>query len=205
MKKGCDLRQEQFAMQLISEFDQIFKAAKVNIWLKPYEIICTGPNCGMMECVPDTISLDSLNKKLSHLGIAGLPEFFTLYYPSNKLRKKAIDAFVRSMAGYSLICYILQIKDRHNGNILIDREGHIIHIDFDFLISNSPGGNMLFEKAPFKFTQEFMEVMELIGGEKSKYFELYKKLMIKGFMAIQKEHRKIMVLIEMMLYVSLCF
>ena len=44
VKKGCDLRQEQFAMQLISQFDQIFKAAKCSIWLKPYEIMGTGSN-----------------------------------------------------------------------------------------------------------------------------------------------------------------
>lgn len=48
------------------------------------------------------------------------------------------------------------MKDRHNGNILLDDDGHVIHIDFGFMLSNSPGG-VNFENAPFKLTREMLE------------------------------------------------
>jgi len=109
--------------------------------------------------------------------------------------KKAQENFCRSLAAHSLVCYILQIKDRHNGNILVDIEGHIMHIDFGFLLSNAPGKGIKFELAPFKLTGEMVEVL---GGIASKKFNLFRELMRLGFMAIQEHADKIVKLVEMM-------
>jgi phosphatidylinositol 4-kinase len=45
--------------------DQIFKLKKLNLWLKPYEILATGQRCGLIEVVQDAMSIDSIKRKLS--------------------------------------------------------------------------------------------------------------------------------------------
>merc|ERR1712194_236972 len=99
-------------------------------------------------------------------------------------------------AAYSVVCYFLQIKDRHNGNIMLDNEGHIIHIDFGFMFSNSPGGNINFESCPFKLTQEFIEVME---GEGSDSFNYFKVLIIRGYLEARQYAHQILLLVEVMM------
>ena len=194
IKSGEDLRQEQFASQLINEFAQIFKIEEVDCYLYPYEIISTGNNAGIIEVCPNSISLDELKHKTSFDPNNTLKTFYENYFgKGSKKYKKAVRNLVRALAGYSLVCYFLQIKDRHNGNILINNEGYLIQIDFGFFLSNAPGGE--FEKAPFKLTDE---VIEVIGGINSKYFQIFRKLMWKGMLAIAKHYEKIMILVEMM-------
>ena len=191
-----DLRQEQFATQLINEFNQIFKLENVNCWLNTYEIISTGNDSGLVEMVNDSLSLDQLKQKLNNIS---LHDFYLYYWgkghTTSQEYKKAMNNYVSSLAGYSLICYFLQIKDRHNGNILIDNEGHIIHIDFGFLLSNAPGKGLKFENAPFKLSKDMVEVL---GGVKGKYFMEFRKLLKKGFLAVHKHRSKIVILVEMM-------
>lgn len=95
----------------------------------------------------------------------------------------------------SLLLDLLQIKDRHNGNILIDREGHLIHIDYGFMLTSSPG-SLNFESAPFKLTIEFVEVM---GGKNSSIFNYFKDLLGFGFLKLRENASRILSLVEMML------
>ncbi len=101
---------------------------------------------------------------------------------------------MRSLVGYSIISYILQLKDRHNGNILIDHDGHVIHIDFGFMLSNSPGA-VAFEMAPFKMTQDYIDIL---GGVSSDKFEEFRALMKEAFLALRKKIDHIVGLVEMM-------
>ena len=107
---------------------------------------------------------------------------------------EAQDNFLYSLAGYSIVCYILKIKDRHNGNILLDAEGHIIHIDFGFMLSNSPGG-MGFESAPFKLTDEYVNIL---GGPTSDRYTYFKVLLLQGFGALRKHYQEILTKLEIM-------
>ncbi|KAH0263440.1 hypothetical protein KCU71_g20384, partial [Aureobasidium melanogenum] len=106
----------------------------------------------------------------------------------------AVDNFAKSLAAYSVISYILQLKDRHNGNILIDNVGHIVHIDFGFMLSNTPG-SMGFEAAPFKLTQEYIDVL---GGMDSAPFAKFKQHMKEAFQALRREAERIVMLVDLM-------
>jgi phosphatidylinositol kinase/protein kinase (PI-3 family) len=75
------------------------------------------------------------------------------------------------------------VKDRHNANILIDEEGHIVHIDFGYILGQSPGFNINFENAPFKLTSDYTDLM---GGVDSPSFQLFQDLFHKGYLALQK-------------------
>uniref|UniRef100_A0A4W2DCU8 Phosphatidylinositol 4-kinase beta n=1 Tax=Bos indicus x Bos taurus TaxID=30522 RepID=A0A4W2DCU8_BOBOX len=89
---------------------------------------------------------------------------------------------------------IHQVKDRHNGNILLDAEGHIIHIDFGFILSSSPR-NLGFETSAFKLTTEFVDVM---GGLDGDMFNYYKMLMLQGLIAARKHMDKVVQIVEIM-------
>ena len=58
--------------------------------------------------------------------------------------------FAETYAGFCLVQYLLDLKDRNNENIMIGNDGSIFHIDLAFIFNATPGG-INFENCPFKF------------------------------------------------------
>ena len=198
VKSGDDCRQELLAMQLISTFHEIFSEAQLPLWMRPYEVLVTSNRTALIEMVPNALSIHAIKAKRPPG--ASLRDHFAAEFggQDTPLFKRAQRNFVESMAAYSLVCYLLQIKDRHNGNIMLDDSGHVIHIDFGFMLTNSPGG-VNFESAPFKLTRELLEVMDSDPeGRPSELFDYYKVLLIQGFLAVRRHSDRITLLVDMM-------
>ena len=226
-KVGDDVRQDILALQIIRGLRSSFQAAGLNSvasGLAPYRVVATAPGCGVIECVPDSQSIDQIGKATD----TSLYEYFLAKYGEEQAPdfQKVRGNFIKSMAAYSLICYLLQIKDRHNGNLMIDGSGRIVHIDFGFLFESSPGGNLGFEP-DFKLSRELLIVMagtmpqgaqpagtdntgqatgQLTWPETSPSFQQFIDLCIRAYLVARQLDEPIITLVSLMLDTGLpCF
>jgi hypothetical protein len=223
VKTNDDLRAEQFASRMLQAFNAIFSAsgsAATALRLHEYEVVATGPSQGFVEILPDTQTLDEIIQRAHERG-QGLVDYF------NTADDGYRERFINSLAGYSLFTYFLQIKDRHNENIMLDRQGQLIHIDFGFMFTSSPGGGSAFggyEASSFKLTDDFVFIaagpnildasMQSSGGclpqcrvgfneeerqiaVDSEGFQRFRQIFADGFVALCAESETLCGLVEM--------
>lgn len=200
-KSYDDLRQEVFVMQMIHYYKSVFAQAKLPLWLKTYRILSTSCSTGLLEVLVDATSLDGLKKSKGYPEQGGLRKYFEMVYgdPSTDSFKAAQTNFMHSLAAYALVSYLLGLKDRHNGNIMIDTRGHLIFIDFGFALGMAPGHEFSMERAPFKLTKEYMEVL---GGVRSECYKEFERLFVEGFAECRKNSQIALGLVEIMMYKS---
>ena len=194
VKAGDDLRQEELALQLIDRFNAIWREAGLTVSVRPYAAMSTTFNGGILEFIADALSIDSLKKKAK---VQSLHHFFLDAFGGEGSReyKMAQRNFAESMAGYSIVSYLLNIKDRHNGNLMLARDGHLIHIDFGFMFATSPGG-INFESAPFKLSQELLAVL---GGVNDPAFAYFRVLLYQAFVAARARAEELLAAVQLML------
>ncbi|KNZ80366.1 Phosphatidylinositol 4-kinase stt4 [Termitomyces sp. J132] len=193
-KVGDDCRQDMLALQIIAMFKNIFTSVGLTLYLFPYRVTATGPGCGVIDVVPNATSRDEMGRAK----VNDLLDFFVAKYgrEDTVAFQKARLNFIQSMAAYSVACYILQIKDRHNGNIMIDGEGHIVHVDFGFLFDIDNLQGVKFEPNSFKLNHEMVILM---GGRYSQGYQLFQNLTVKGFLAIRPHAEQLISTVQLML------
>ena len=177
-KVGDDCRQDVLALQMIAAFRGIFNTVGLDVYVFPYRVTATATGCGVIDVLPNSISRDMVGRE----AVNGLYEYFiSKYGQEDSMRfQEARSNFIKSMAAYSIISFLLQFKDRHNGNIMVDDAGHTLHIDFGFCFDVVPGG-VKFERSPFKLTPEMVAVMG--GSTQSQPFRAFEELCVKAFLA----------------------
>lgn len=203
-KVGDDCRQDVLALQVIALLRDVFEAVGLNLYLFPYGVLPTGPGRGIIEVVPNTRS----RNQMGEITDGGLYEIFQQDYGpvGSPSFEAAREMFMVSSAGYAVASLLLQPKDRHNGNLLFDSQGRLVHIDFGFILEISPGGNMRFESAQFKLSHEMTQLLDPSGSMKSETWTQFLSLCVKGYLAARQHMNGIITTVLLMVDSGLpCF
>ena len=195
-KVGDDCRQDVLALQVIRLLADALAKAGLDLFLAPYGVIPTAYECGIIEVVPDCRSRSALGETCD----GGLFDIFRREFgaPGSARFEAARANFIASAAGYAVACFLLQAKDRHNGNIMISRDGHLVHIDFGFILGISPGGNLGFESAAFKLSHEMTQLLDPGGKRNSPQFRGFVAACVRGFLAARGAAAPIIAAIALM-------
>ncbi|XRB07167.1 phosphatidylinositol-4,5-bisphosphate 3-kinase catalytic subunit [Pycnococcus provasolii] len=206
-KSGDDLRQDILTLQMMRIMDRLWRKHDLDLRMNCYGCIATGFEVGMLEVVTNSETTSAISK-----AAGGAAATFSEKPIADWLRannddtdptvaeakyRAAVDTFVRSCAGYSVATCVLGIGDRHNDNIMCQRDGHLFHIDFGHILGNFKSKfGIKRETAKFVLTPDFAYVM---GGRNSDDFAKYRQYCCEAFLILRREANLFLNLFSLML------
>jgi phosphatidylinositol 3-kinase len=192
VKNGDDLRQDQLIMQMFTLMDRLLKKVNLDLKLTPYRILATGANDGLMEFVQDSYPVSYVVDKFESPQVLS---FLRKHKPDPSaefgVNPEALSTYVKSVAGYCVLTYLLGIGDRHLDNLMMKTEGNLFHIDFGFIFGADPKPY----PPPFRLTKEMVEGM---GGVQSQHYLKFQTYCCQAFNWLRKSADLILNLLSLM-------
>jgi len=155
--KHDDLRKDQFVMNVVS----MMKYIDPNIELNTYNVLPVNDTFGIVEMIPNAVTLQEINKNMS----------LTNWIVQNNLTKTMMDIrnnFISSCASNCILSFMMGVGDRNLGNILVSKNGSLSHIDFSYILGTDPKWEELTE---MRITPG---MVDLLGGTQSEQFHQLK-------------------------------
>lgn len=177
IKKDRSVRKEQIVACLIKMLQSklIYQSQRGNLEtfdpVPTYDIMVISDDIGIIEFVRDSKTLERIAKE----GYSSLINY-VLEHNEREMPKLIKDRIFKSLAISSCMAYILGLRDRNMGNILMNKQGQIFHIDYEYIME-SPKTNV-FGEPVIKVTREMIEIL---GGEQSQYYAKFKEYIINVF------------------------
>lgn len=195
-KTGDDLRQDQLVIQIIALMNRLLLNENLDLKLTPYRILATSTLAGAVQFIPSAPLSSILTSPKFGSSILG---YLRHHNPAEGaqgvlgVRREAMENYVKSVAGYCVITYLLGVGDRHLDNLLLTPEGRFFHIDFGYILGRDPK-----PMAPLmKLTREMVEGM---GGptEPQSQFDVFKQYAFTAYTTLRRSAPLILNLFALM-------
>tara|TARA_B110000208_G_scaffold189674_2_gene251757 strand:- start:480 stop:2723 length:2244 start_codon:yes stop_codon:yes gene_type:complete len=177
MLKKEDIRKEEQIMNLFKLMNYfLIKDENLDLNITIYKILAISDKYGYIEFVPNSTTLYDIREK-HHFSIQN---WVIEKNPTMSLTELR-DNISKSCALYCVITYLLGIGDRHLDNIMIKDNGTIFHIDFGYILGQDPK----IIRPEIRLTHEMIDAM---GGVKSKYYKNFKDYCARAYNCIRKHY-----------------
>lgn len=200
-KVGDDLRQDQLTLQVMRVMEHLWMREGFDLHMRCYAVLPTGFNQGFIEVVPNAITEQALQQERGTFAgvwdVNTINDYLVKVNVAPQNQSQARSNFMYSSAGYAVATCVLGIADRHPGNIMLQNDGHFLHIDFGHFLGNFKTKlGYQRENAPFHFSPACARVL---GDVDSEMFNEFRNLCGKALNILRHNTNLLVALFTLML------